>query len=527
MKLTRRLIELMLFSPLFLLQAEAETPASYYGNRQQAEIYHPDTKNLEALVFVIPVYRELYSGNLLRLIASIAEHDSYCFRKIEILAWVNNTADAPEHVRTENLETFEVLGQLARGESPQLADHDWRNKEYAAKIMARRWRIAIKPVNAIDRYLERNIGRVRQEANEYAISLFGQETALDQMVLAQMDADALLKTDYIQTVYLALRRPDKSYILGSLYYLPDAHSSAKIMKRMSVDDAELAAWEFHLATNNLHLAGGTPRLALTAELYRRSGGFRDLAVGEDTDLIGRLNRHHWQEGMTNPGLNVGVNYRGRFDSYDGRLFLENSDREVELSDFALNLKATLEAKERDVQNWSQYWQILYRGELSSLRLDLDWRILSLDFKARSWISHAQDKNFRNYLLKSKLDQKPLDPQRWLDNLTGRTEYWESLTRLRPSDHPIFATDWFPQLIAETSATSQSSEDVYTRIKSEFPSVFNGSKSSINDLTIRFRAMTHIIRAHQIESDLRALTQSVKSRIVAWPTYTCGWHFAAQ
>ena len=223
---------------------------------------------VELYSIAIPVYRELYNGNLKRLLGQIARQ-TVAPGRVQVVVMVNNSIkhalDAEDPVLIENKRTVAWLRQL-RAELP-----------YRLEI--------IDETRGIDRVM----GTLRNRALNHAMAITDADPR--RHVLINLDADVTIAPDY-------LRRLDSYYGRFDV--------DAVITRRgqtlpQSVDPIHfqlMGLSEFGHVNHDLENVADfpkrgyvTPQITARASVVRELGGFGYIDFEEDFDFGKRLGQH--------------------------------------------------------------------------------------------------------------------------------------------------------------------------------------------------------------------------------------------
>jgi hypothetical protein len=466
-----------LFSLLLSSWALAQGPSDRLAQQdanQRDWIYR-----VNRLILVVPIYREFYNENIGRLLIALARQHVSQRRplKIEVVLDVNNTADVAPEIRTENRETVAYLRELIRGGAPSV-NTKHRDLELASRaVIASNLQLHVLD-HTSPGYPDRNIGRVRDVANRYALSLID-TSELDTTVIAQLDGDCSPPVEYAAKIQSVFAYGEFSWAMLGLEYLVEPHSDPRLFKRHRVDSLDMAIWEFEAARKNTPPYSGSPRIAMRARTLKALGGIPHFSVGEDTELVRILRERFGSSGTAVVNLSVGTAYRGRVDSYDGAHFLQRIDWGTEVPDHLASRQQELIGAEEEIRQNGREWAKLLEDE------------------TQHHISIVQSDSGRN---RSHLDQM----------LTALGEGRPVITP--PEASPLLRSDWWlPHVQRLWQNNSKKRELVMRALVTEFPEQLGERISFATDLWARFRATATVLRLHRMNP--RLFAESAPQRTV--------------
>lgn len=277
----------------------------------------------QKLSVIVPVYRELDNGNLFRLLESFANQGlpSKNFRLIFV---VNNTpevaADPENPIRVENRRTLAVLNALA---DPSLSipsfvyrlDPPIRDKIVELKRTIARTGMRIGVLDHSTRGIEKNIGNIRHLGYQYALQ--NANVSPDRHVIAMMDADAVVPSEYVENLLvLYFTRPLKSVFVGMLFKIWEGFNLEHLQTFFREKTLNVGYFMNQALTRNYNFPLiGSPQITALASAIDEAGGIPKIVRYEDvslaTNLI-RLGGNRWDFSTL-----VLASERAREDSFAG------------------------------------------------------------------------------------------------------------------------------------------------------------------------------------------------------------------
>jgi hypothetical protein len=452
----------ILSSPVF---ANAPSDRLAQQNADQREWVKP----VRRLILVVPIYREFYVENIGRLLTALAQQRQS--RKspliIEVVFDVNNTVHVDQAVRTENEETVAYLRELSRGSVPYV-NPKHRDLGQAARAVLGSDLILHVLDHTSPGYQERNIGRVRDFANRYALSLVS-EAELDHTIIAQMDGDCTPPLDYAAKIQSVFSYGNFAWAMSGLDYLVEPHSDPRIFQRHRVDSLDMAIWEFEAAQKNILPASGSPRIVMRARTLKELGGIPHLPQGEDTQLVTNLKERFGSSGTAIVNLSVGTAYRGRADSYDGAIFLQRIDWGQEVPEHLSGRKKELMTAENEIRSWGLGWANLLNEETR--------HFIALD-RSTAELNRSQLNQLLLALQSNLLYSIPENTSALI-----KSDWWVTHVKTKWIEH------------------SKDAKATQLALEREFPEQLGEAISPTADLWARFRATANLLRLHRIDSQL--------------------------
>lgn len=250
----------------------------------------PRTRPILKLSIVVPVYRELYNGNIARMLNSLGRQ-SLTEIPFEVVFVVNNSPDIASRsqhpIFVENMRSIEVLKKA-------------------------KTKFGIKVIDRVQTGIERNMGVLRRIGVRAAIESSG--VPHDQHIVVQMDADTVYKSEFLQRVYEMFSASEvETVFFQRSYVLPESADDLmfRTFYKYSLGQIRYSLWQ---ALSYAQVGVATPQITSLASAYLKVGGFPDLAISEDFALTQRLaeNTNYIFTGNSK----VYVQDRARVDGFD-------------------------------------------------------------------------------------------------------------------------------------------------------------------------------------------------------------------
>ncbi|MES3037271.1 MAG: hypothetical protein V4736_05120 [Bdellovibrionota bacterium] len=282
------------------------------------------------LSVVVPVYRELDNGNILRLLESATEQTA-ALDKIELVFVVNNT---PEIARTpsspiynENQRTIQLLRYLS-GETHSIPRFvsNLPSPERAMIAKLKNKNINITTIDLSTKGIERNIGIIRDEGVQTILRR--NQSVAQEGIISMMDADTVLPPKYAEEIIFNFTKYKyDSFFLGMKFEV-DPNGSADLI-RTHARDLYWPAWEsFNSAFKGEARQGfGSPQIVASAKMLKQIGGVPHLPKREDVALAEILISKG--NSGTATDLKVTTQDRARVDGYSSARRLRELEEGVE------------------------------------------------------------------------------------------------------------------------------------------------------------------------------------------------------
>jgi hypothetical protein len=311
---------------------------------------------IESLVIVVPVYREFKTQNIGRLIQSIARQQIQNPDKfnIDLVFIVNHTIDTDQSIKDENRQTVDYLNSLKEKSLPLLNSNQTILKQAYKDLMNSKLDINFHILDYTQPgFDKRNIGKVRNIANNYAFKYLDKQNRLQNSLFHQMDADTVVPSNYLEYLEYLLQvfaNPSIKYALLSLQLTHEANSSPRVYQRIVVDSTNFYLWEFEAALKKIHPISGTPRIVTRGQTLLEVNGVPEIVEAEDRELVSKLSKSFPKQGLFLHSLSVLTSFRARNDGYDAKYNLQNLHNPIELSHCAKSKMVELEKIEKEIKN---------------------------------------------------------------------------------------------------------------------------------------------------------------------------------
>ncbi|MCO5143361.1 MAG: hypothetical protein M9962_09755 [Oligoflexia bacterium] len=222
----------------------------------------PSFINLEGLAFIVPVYCELYSKNLERLLKSLESQDRMG-KKMQVIFLVNNSVEVANDPNSkaliENQETIKWL-------------EDQRNL----------FSFSIHVIDLSTSGFIKNMGKIRQIGVEWL--LLNTENKKNWVVL-HLDAD----TEFIEHSFKEIIHYYETYeALESIFFIRDFELRAcpeqQLLNSHQSFRVKRAILEFFNTRTNLFYGVATYQISSRLNVLEKIGGFKSMPADEDTQL---------------------------------------------------------------------------------------------------------------------------------------------------------------------------------------------------------------------------------------------------
>lgn len=307
-------------------------------SEEVTEIYDEEARNDEAprliegdpspslrLSIVVPMYAEYDNGNVFRLIESLTKQ-SASPESYEVLCLVNNTYDEYRNGTGryfENQHTLEI-GQYLNG-GGTLPE---RLNEYRKQVLedAKNAGVAIKMVDFSAGGIERNIGKVRDIGLGEAVARFARNGQGDSGIIAQMDADTVMESGYVEKVLEHFTNPRVETLFVSLDYLTP-EGTEDLFRTSFHHQYKIAVDQWINSSRNSSVVVGGPQTVARVGSYKKVGGVVHQDRGSDFRLSEDLSTRTRFEFAND--VRVYTSDRARVGGVDAQMRLErmNDDEE--------------------------------------------------------------------------------------------------------------------------------------------------------------------------------------------------------
>lgn len=414
---------------------------------------------IQKFVFIIPVYREFYNQNIGAVLESLAKQDldGLPFRKIDVVFVVNNTTNVDEDIRLENQETVQFLRDLADNKPIRVHPNHNILKAVSRMPISQKLNIQVMDFTTPGRP-HRNIGQIRDIGLKQVLASL-EANQKERVLIAQLDADSVIRPQYIQNTVHAFEYSDLKFALMTMYYGDQPDSEERVYQRKITTDVRSAAYIFRAVVGDDFPGGGGPRIVATAQVLEEVGGVPHETLGEDVALIRNLRIKFPTRGRVLDN-DVFAKYRARDDGYDAQIYKSRLGDPVEFSAYDMNtiadLPETLKLFERDPILHSLYQEAL-QNQMREHRLAVT-RLRSL---TAVLISDLQD---------GSLSMKP------------------------GLNYPaLIANTWFQSMILHLIQQHDHDADkVMTSLTEKFPYYFSDPPLNISQDIARLRAATQVL-----------------------------------
>ncbi len=271
------------------------------------------------LTIVVPVYAEYTNGNIFRLIESLnkqkAPSEAY-----DVLFLVNNTPEAAQNRAEEfheNQQTLALERYLKKeGPAPEGLN------EYRQSVLdqAREKNIQMHFVDLSTNGYEKNIGKIRDLGLTEAINRFESNKQEEEGIIAQLDADTVLETKYVEKILNHFKNPDIESLFVNLDYIAP-EGSEELFRTSFHHQYNIAFRQWKNTIYNASVTVGGPQTIAKVKAYKQVGGIKHQSMAEDFELSQDLSQQTHYEFATD--IRVYTSDRGRPGGYDATMRLEN------------------------------------------------------------------------------------------------------------------------------------------------------------------------------------------------------------
>lgn len=288
-----------------------------------------DAGQIEKVIVVTPVYRELRNGNILRHIEAFAALENPQKLELSMVLIVNDLASADEAVQEENQRTLYLLEYLAGTRILAPSDITPTLKRLGQKLRERNIHLDVLDYTGLP-HEKPNIGEVRALAHSHVFKKL--KSAFDQhhSVLVQMDADTLPEEGLLRTLPRAYADDHVDYVLFDLEMTADSASPRQISAHLIRGQLLSAQSTLTRVFRDLKPPSGTPRITARLSAMIEVGGFSPIDYAEDQDLISKFRRNNLT-GLYLPHRRNRTQFRGREDGYDAKANLQRMNDKVEVT----------------------------------------------------------------------------------------------------------------------------------------------------------------------------------------------------
>lgn len=284
---------------------------------------------IEKVIVVTPVYRELRSGNIIRHVEAFAALENPQKLDLTMVLIVNDLASADEAVRDENQRTLYLLEYLAGTRILAPSDITPTLKRLGQKLRERNIHLDVLDYTGLP-HEKPNIGEVRALANSHVFKKLNSAFDQHHSVLVQMDADTLPEEGLLRTLPRAYADDHVDYVLFDLEMTADSASPRQISAHLIRGQLLSAESGFTRVLRDLTPPSGTPRITARLSTMIEVGGFSPLIYAEDQDLISKFRRDNLK-GLYLPHRRNRTQFRGREDGYDAKANLQRMNDKVEVT----------------------------------------------------------------------------------------------------------------------------------------------------------------------------------------------------
>jgi len=342
-----------------------------YVQKASVESFQTAEKEWHVVV-LIPVYKELYNGNIQRLLRSFAEQDAPA-ESYSLVFVVNHRPNEHSSAATSNFRALKLLNRLKLGGTLEEFQAEFLGKNfYQGFDSAIAKKMQVRTVDLATHGIERNIGKVRNIGFLDIKKIYGENRAAwNKTVVTMFDADSRpVEKDFIRTVQHTFASTDAGVMLtGIQFHLGEQESAFDLSPTFW--DQELDTFHYYL---NFALRGSvyrncTPRISVRATALDAIGGIPEIDYAEDADLIKKLHEkfplaYVWQR-------NVSTADRARPEGYDA------ADRHMALEKGMINFVSSLFSLD---QNYVPNYENLTLGMRSDVTNFLATQENNLRFK---------------------------------------------------------------------------------------------------------------------------------------------------
>ena len=463
----------------------------------------------QKIIVVVPVYRELYSGNLARNLQSLlraAQAAQGRGMSFHVLYLVNNSINVTRAVRLENQRAVAFLRPLSLRTVP--AESLAEENPYLFKVaqecnQSQALQVHCLNLTSPGYRFHRNIGFLRDWGLRHALKhLISPKEDPFRVILAQMDADVTVSSTYFLSISEAMQRLRAQFGLLGLSLQLEPQSQPELVERYGVEQLRLAVYDFIHALDGGLPVSGTPRIVARASAMNKVGGVPYWEYGEDRELIRRLHKAYPEGGVYIGSEGVRANFRARKDGYDASLYLEQLTQPLN-SDPHITAKETVSGLEQSVVNYLEFELKAYREGVLRLYLrERDWLI-----KERLQELYDARQFLREWLLRG--DKEPLEPSTPLKVSRDLLVFFE-LDWFRSRARMLFK-HFKKEFHYEGLALADA---VLAELTSQFPDLLGVPLSQVALRQLRFIALSRALRweqdaerdGHEVEAQDRILEE---------------------
>ncbi|MEZ4813706.1 MAG: hypothetical protein R3A80_00670 [Bdellovibrionota bacterium] len=418
------------------------------------------------LFWVVPVYRELENQNLALLLSSLAKQNpTNPPVNLDVVWVVNNTEGVEASIREENKRTVKILNEISEGRVPELGPGDALLKRAAEEIVKTRIKFHVVD-HTTPGFKEQNIGQVRDIGNQHALSLIP-EAERSNTIIAQMDADTQIPTNYVERLQHEYSDPKKTFVLLSFNFGYEGAQSPIVYQALARTHLQNAQSNLYLASKGTLPRSGPPRITARASLMKDVNGIAHVNSKEGDLLMKSLKEHSPTGGFYLSDIAVSPADRTRKDSYDSAAY----GRQLRNPNFL-----------RD-DNTYENAESQFNQEMEKLK------IKNLD-KLQEYSERLAD------ALRGK--EKEITERK--DSLRRIIEYYKThneLPSLKEEKDLFFHNDWLAGTIKSWSQSTPDSEQLLHKITHNFSHLFGIPLTRENVLAAKITALAITINPNSL------------------------------
>ena len=452
------------------------------------------------LSILLPVHKEMDRNNLLRLLTDLSRQIQV-LGKLRVIVLVNNTVadrDQKSSAYLDNKKALEVLRKVTTGIDLESLDPSWQ------KIAASGLKIEVLD-RVDDPYNERNIGKVRRDLEDLAITIDDSSWH----ILQYMDADTGVLDYFAHQVLVKFQNPEVGAVVS--------HSQFALMENLKGVDLRLALSHQHVASQvsqirlleklRGHFRSSTPRIALRASHVKEGIRCPPMKAGEDVMMMSQIYRNlkvAWQWSAP-----LFSSDRARPEGFDAADRFRELQQVGDASQLVPNAyKSDVLLREKSEETVQSIISILSKQDR-----DLSKKISSL-FAAEYIYWMIYKSNQRSELLRALAE----DPESYFKNYgTNQTEVIKSLESRKGFENSIRMTAVTETLTSILGVLSDLPEIQVDLNKISFMSAVTWMYHR-NDFQIDDKQLVEDINDDRIESITRILATSDTSVLEHLPTW---------